>query len=282
MSVEISNGTITASVNAKGAELFSLMQSGIEHIWEGNPEFWGKHSPVLFPIVGTLKDNKYNVNGTEYNLPRHGFARDNEFTIKHQEKSKVVFSLTASDKTREIYPFNFELELIYTITEKGLMLEYVITNNGNEAMPFCIGAHPAFALPGNFEDYSLVFEKDEPLVSIQLVNDLLSDITTELPVHNKTLPLQYGLFANDALIFTDLKSRVVTITKNKADYLKVTFHKFPHLGIWTKPGAPFICIEPWQGYSDSNTPAVNFYDKAGVITLRPGAKYNTGFEIEIC
>lgn len=282
MPVKISYANITASINPQGAELFSLKQSETEYMWEGNAEFWGKHSPVLFPIVGTLKDNKYNVNGVEYNLPRHGFARDNEFTVKHQEENKVVFSLTPSDKTKQVYPFDFELELIYTVTEKGLTLEYVISNNGREPMPFCIGAHPAFALPGNFEDYSLVFEQNEPIVSVQLVNDLLSDITTELPVHNKTLPLQHGLFANDALIFTNLKSRGITITKNDTDYLKVTFPKFPHLGIWTKPGAPFICIEPWQGYSDSNSPTKSFYDKPGVITLDPGTKYSTGFEVEIC
>ncbi|MFP5437753.1 MAG: aldose 1-epimerase family protein [Bacteroidia bacterium] len=281
MSVTITNGTLTAAINPKGAELFSFKSGETEYIWEGNPDFWGKHSPVLFPIVGTLKDNQYTIDGKTYNLPRHGFARDNEFTIKHKEDNKVVFSLIASDKTKEVYPFNFELELIYTLTDSSLTLDYVVSNNSDSPMPFCIGAHPAFSLPGNFEDYKLVFEKNEPLVSIQLVNDLLSDITAEIPVHNGTLSLQHSLFANDALIFTNLESRSITITKQDKEYLKVTYPKFPHLGLWTKMGAPFICIEPWQGYSDADTANGDFFTKEGAITLQSGEKYTSGFTVAL-
>jgi galactose mutarotase-like enzyme len=282
MSVSISSGKLTALINPKGAELFSLKSDSTEYMWEGNPEFWGKHSPVLFPIVGTLKDNNYTINGKQYNLPRHGFARDNEFAIKHKEDNKVVFSLVSSDKTKEVYPFDFELELIYTLADSTLTLDYLITNHSDGPMPFCIGAHPAFALPGNFESYSLVFEKDEPLVSVQLVDDLLSDITAEIPSHSGVLPLQHSLFANDALIFRSLESRAITITKEGKDYLKVSYSKFPHLGIWTKLGAPFICIEPWQGYSDTANASGDFFNKEGEVTLQPGENYTCGWSAEIC
>lgn len=282
MSVSISNGKLTALIHPKGAELYSLKSDSAEYMWEGNPEFWGKHSPVLFPIVGTLKNNSYTINGAEYNLSRHGFARDNEFTIKHKEDNRVVFSLVSSDKSKEVYPFDFELELIYTLVDSTLTLDYVITNDGDSPMPFCIGAHPAFALPGNFENYSLVFEKDEPLVSVQLVNDLLSDITTEIPAHSGVLPLQHSLFANDALIFTGLESRAITITNEGKDYLKVSYPKFPHLGVWTKLGAPFICIEPWQGYSDTADASGDFFEKEGAIILQTGEKYSCGWSTEIC
>lgn len=282
MSITIFNGTLSATINPKGAELNSLKSSDTEYIWEGNPEFWGKHSPVLFPIVGTLKDNSYTLNGKTYHLSRHGFARDNTFTVKEQEESRVVFSLVQSEVTKEVYPFDFELELIYTLQESTLSVDYVVKNNSTSPMPFCIGAHPAFALPGNFEDYSLTFEKDEPLVSIQLVDDLLSDITAEIPSSDRILPLQHSLFANDALIFTELKSRSITINKKDAPYIKVSYPDFPHLGLWTKLGAPFICIEPWQGYSDDNEATGDFFEKKGVIVLEPGSAYKVGFTVDIC
>lgn len=282
MLITISNKNFTASINPKGAELSSLKLNDKEYMWEGDPKFWGKHSPVLFPIVGTLKNNTYLINDKEYHLPRHGFARDNAFTIKSKEESKVTFSLISTEATKDVYPFDFELELIYSLTENTLKLEYVVSNTGNTPMPFCLGAHPAFALPGNFEDYSLIFEKDEPLVSTQLVDDLLSDITAEIPAHNKVLPLQHSLFANDALIFTSLKSRNITIAKNQKDYLKVSFPTFPHLGLWTKLGAPFICIEPWQGYSDTANTTGDFYSKDGCITINPSEQYSAGWSVEIC
>ncbi len=281
MDITIKNQLLTATINPKGAELNSLKSDTAEYIWEGNDKYWGKHSPVLFPIVGTLKNNSYLYNGQVHALSRHGFARDNNFNVKQQSDDSVVFSLVANDDTRRLYPFDFELELIYTLNGKSLQLDYIVTNKGNNAMPFSIGAHPAFALPGNFENYSLRFERDEPLESVQLIDDLLSDQTTVLPAQNGVLPLSYKLFENDALIFKTLKSRSVTILKDEADYLKVSYPAFPHLGIWTKADAPFLCIEPWQGYSDTPDTMGNLIEKDGTILLEPGKKYTTGFTIAI-
>jgi len=282
LDITITNQQLTATINPKGAELNSLKSStNTEYIWEGDTKYWGKHSPVLFPIVGTLKNNSYLFNGQVHALSRHGFARDNNFNVKSQTEDSVLFSLTANDDTRRVYPFDFELELAYTLKGNALHLEYSVTNNGAEVMPFSIGAHPAFALPGNFENYSLKFEKDEPLESVQLVDDLLSDKTTTLPAENGVLPLTYALFENDALIFKSLQSKLVTIVKNGADYIKVSYADFPHLGIWTKEGAPFLCIEPWQGYSDSPDTRGNLIEKEGVILLKAGEKYSAGFTVEI-
>jgi galactose mutarotase-like enzyme len=282
LDITISNQQLTATINPKGAELNSLKSStNTEYIWEGNPKYWGKYSPVLFPIVGTLKNNSYLYNGQVHALSRHGFARDNDFNVKIKTEDSVTFSLTSNDDTRRVYPFDFELELTYRLKENTLHLEYAVTNKNTSVMPFSIGAHPAFALPGNFESYSLRFEKDDPLESVQLIDDLLSDKTTVLPTENGVLPLLYNLFENDALIFKSLQSKSVSIVKNGQDYLKVDYADFPHLGIWTKEGAPFLCIEPWQGYSDSPDTRGNLVEKEGVILLQANSKYTAGFTIEI-
>ena len=281
MDIKITNGTLTASINPQGAELNSLTKNGKEYIWEGNPDFWGKHSPVLFPIVGTLKDNTYTYDGNTYSFPRHGFARDNAFALTAEDGNTATFLLAATDELKKNYPFDFQLDLVYTLHESELTLAYRVTNNGDVPMPFSIGAHPAFAIPGNFEAYSLKFEKDEPLVSTQLTNDLLSDITETLPAPNGLLPLTYNLFEKDALIFKSLESKSITIKKGDEDYLAVRFFDFPHLGIWTKVGAPFLCIEPWQGYSDTTDADGDITAKSGIVNLEPGATYVAAFTVTV-
>lgn len=283
MEIEISNGRLTATISPKGAELTSLKAtSGKEFIWEGNPEYWGKHSPVLFPIVGTLKNNAYQYNGREYAMKRHGFAREYGFSVKRLAKDNVVFMLSENVETLGIYPFRFTLELEYSIEGNVLHINYTVINNDDKVMPFSLGAHPAFALPGNFEDYSLRFEKDRALVSAQLENDLLSGTTVGIPLQEDgILLLNYSLFEKDALIFKDLKSDSVEILKDAKPYLRVAFPGFPHLGIWTKQGAPFLCIEPWQGYSDYNNSGGNILEKEGIITLQSQESYSAGFKIEI-
>ena len=281
MDIKISNGILTATINPKGAELNSLKKNSTEYIWEGNAKYWGKHSPVLFPIVGTLKNNSYLYNGIVHALSRHGFARDNMFTVKEQQENRVVFSLASNDNTKRVYPFDFELEIAYTLNDDTLAIDYAVMNNSEAALPFSIGAHPAFAFPGKFENYSLKFEKDEPLESTQLVNDLISDNTEILDAIDGELALSYKLFENDALILKSLASRAVTIIKNGADYIKVAYNDFPHLGLWTKEGAPFLCIEPWQGYSDSNNASGNLIEKEGIILLPPSNTYTAGFTIKI-
>ena len=282
MDITISNQQLTANINPKGAELNSLKSNtGTEYIWEGDAKYWGKHSPVLFPIVGTLKNNSYLYEGQVHALSRHGFARDNTFNVKEQTEDSVTFSLLSNDDTRRVYPFDFELELRYTLKGATLNLDYNVINKGDKPLPFSLGAHPAFALPGNFESYSLHFEKDEPLVSTQLEDDLLSDKTVNIPVQNGVLPLDYKLFENDALIFTSLQSRAVTIAQGGTNIIKVSYPNFPHLGIWTKENAPFICIEPWQGYSDAPDTKGNLIQKEGIVLLEAGKTYTSGFSVVI-
>jgi galactose mutarotase-like enzyme len=282
LDITITNGPLSATIALKGAELISLKNnSGAEYIWEGNAKYWGKHSPVLFPIVGTLKNNSYLYEGQVYALNRHGFARDNVFNVKLQTESSVTFSLSSNDDTRRVYPFDFELELIYTLENNTLQLDYVVTNKGDKPLPFSLGAHPAFALSGSFESYSLQFEIDEPLESTQLKDDLLSDQTEVIPSQNGVLPLSYSIFENDALIFSSLKSRAITIMQGENKLLTVSYPNFPHLGIWTKDNAPFICIEPWQGYSDKPDTKGNLIEKEGIVMLEANGKYTSGWYVNI-
>ncbi|WP_427873215.1 aldose 1-epimerase family protein [Flavobacterium sp. MMS24-S5] len=280
MTTTISNSILKASIKHAGAELFSLKDNQEnEYIWEGNPDFWGKHSPVLFPIVGTLKNNTYTINEKEYHLPRHGFARDMDFELIEKTENKAVFSLQSSEETLQKYPFKFELQLIYTLNENALELEYKVINKGKEKMPFSIGAHPAIALPDHFENYALQFEKEESLKYYLLENDLISSKTKILDTKNNLVPLNYELFSNDALIFKTLESKSLTILNNSKPYIKVDYKDFPSLGIWTKEDAPFICIEPWLGYSDTDENTGDLYQKEGILTLEANKDFSAKFSI---
>ena len=282
MKITLSNSELTATINTFGAELISIKNnSNREYIWEGNPNYWGKHSPILFPIVGSLKNNNYIYNNSIYHLPRHGFARELDFEVKEKTDLEVVFSLKQTGATLEKYPFNFELQISYTLTNSVLKIGYKVINNNDFSMPFSIGAHPAFALPSDFKNYELLFEKSEKLIVSTLENNLISNATYILPMENNSLRLNYSLFENDALVFKTIASKSVTITENKIPFLKVHYNDFPSLGIWTKSQAPFICIEPWIGYADTFENNGNLEDKEGIQILGENQTFETNYLIEI-
>jgi galactose mutarotase-like enzyme len=282
LTTTISNSNLTAQINHFGAELFSLKNSeNKEYIWEGNPAFWGKHSPILFPIVGTLKNNSYLFNGIEYHLSRHGFGRDMEFELIEKTEKSATFSLISSVETRKMYPFNFELQVCYSLDENKLKIDYKVINKNDFIMPFSIGAHPALALPGNFENYSLEFQQQEILKYHLLEDGLISNNTNEIPLNNHQLSLNYSLFENDALVFKTLKFKSISILQNKVPLLKVNFTDFPNLGIWTVKNAPFLCIEPWFGYSDTLEEYDDFSKKEGIQLLEKKETFKSNFSIEI-
>ena len=190
--ITLSNSIISAQIKSLGAELCSLKDNtNRDYIWEGNPAFWGKHSPVLFPIVGTLKNNTFYHNDKKYTLSRHGFAREKEFQLVEKTESSATFSLQSNSETLKNYPFKFELQIQYILIGTTLELTYRIINKDNTDMPFSIGAHPAFALPRDFEDYSLAFEEVEPLEYTLLENDLVSKQTEKIKTNSNTVPLSY-------------------------------------------------------------------------------------------
>ena len=280
--ITLSNDVISAQINTLGAELCSLKNANNrESIWEGNPTYWGKHSPVLFPIVGTLKNNTYTHNNEEYILTRHGFARDMEFKLVDKTESTATFSIQSNSATLANYPFQFELQIQYTLVHATLEIAYTVINKDTTAIPFSIGAHPAFALPGNFENYSLEFEKEEPLEYTLLENDLVSIQTETIATNSNSVNLTYKLFERDALIFKKMQSNSLTIHDKEKPLLKVHFENFPNMGIWTKVGAPFICIEPWFGYSDTTESNGNLFEKEGIVILNSEDTFQTNFSIEI-
>ena len=282
MTTTITNSNLTAKIHHAGAELCSLTNNdNKEYIWEGNPDFWGKHSPILFPIVGTLKNNSFKHDDKEYHLSRHGFARDVLFHLIDKKENSATFSIQSSTETLKCYPFEFELQIKYSLQESSLMIEYAVINKSKSQMPFSIGGHPAFALPEDFEDYAIQFEKDEPLEYHLLENDLISNKTRIVETNDGQVALNYPLFENDALIFKTLESKSLTIFENKKPLLRVNYVDFPHLGIWTKQNAPFLCIEPWFGYSDTNENSGNLFEKEGIQTLEPNETFKSKFSIEI-
>lgn len=283
MTTTISNSKLKALINHKGAELISLQRidSGKEYIWEGNPEFWAKHSPILFPIVGTLKGNSYTYKDKSYHLPRHGFARDLDFELISQEKDSAVFSLKSNEVTKAIYPFDFELQLFYCLKDSELTITYKIINNDSDVMYYSIGGHPAFTLPNQLEAYNLEFEPDENLIAYELENDLLSEKTKNITLKNNRLPLTYSLFEKDALIFKKLKSDTIQILENGIPFLNFKFKDFPNFGIWTKSNAPFICLEPWAGYSDVLDTNGKLSEKEGIQIVEGNSSKEYIFSIEI-
>lgn len=282
LTTSISNSILSVQIKHLGAELFSIKNStNKEYIWEGNPVFWGKHSPILFPIVGALKNNSFPYDGKEYHLSRHGFAREMEFELIEKTEKTAIFSLSSSIESQKSYPFDFELQIRYSLDENKLNIDYKVINKNEKTMPFSIGAHPAFALTGNFEDYSLELQQQEVLHYHLLENGLISDSTNELILNNRQLNLNYKLFENDALVFKKLASKAITILQNAKPFLKFAFEDFPNLGIWTMKNAPFICIEPWFGYSDTLNDCSDFSKKEGIQLLKTKDTFNSNYSIEI-
>ena len=283
MTTLIFNLELSVTIHHKGAELISIKttETNKEYIWEGKPEYWGKHSPILFPIVGTLKNNSYKYNGENYILPRHGFGRDMFFELVSTATNEAVFLLKSNKATMKLYPFDFELQITYTLQNSELNVTYKVSNNSIEAMYYSIGGHPAFALPNQFENYSLLFESNENLISYQLENDLLSDKTKHIALSNKELPLTYSLFEKDALIFKELHSKKIQLLENGSPILNFNFPLFPNFGLWTKMNAPFICLEPWAGYSDVTNASENIVEKEGIQSLAGHTFKEYSFSIEI-
>ncbi len=257
-------------------------------LWQADPKHWPRHAPVLFPIVGRLKDGKAICQGKEINLPQHGFARDMVFEMKEKTDDFISFHLRSNDETRQQFPFDFELCVSYQLLDDGVKIGYEVhapdTALNKDGLWFTIGAHPGFNWPfhanENAEDYAVEFELSEKLETHLLKDGLRSGETKLLAEDELLLRLNHSLFANDALIFNGLKSRwVKLINDHTSQWVKVSIEGWPWLGIWTKPNAPFLCIEPWQGVTDSIDSTGNFEEKEWMVKLLPGEWWRGGFEV---
>ena len=281
MIITISNPTLSATINTLGAELITLVKNNKNYIWTVDETYWNKTSPILFPIVGRLKNDSYTFNSKTYHLARHGFARNMEFSFDKKSDSQVIFELNETDETKAIYPFNFKLIITYTLIENELVIEYFVRNQSDEVLPFSIGAHPAFAISDKFENYSLQFNAADIFETHHLENESFNGKTTLVETRNNVIALNYALFEKDALVFKQLNSDEVILKNKENAILKVNFDHFPYLGIWTKENAPFLCIEPWCGLADHANHNGNLEEKEGMNHLPAGEDFLRAIRIEI-
>ncbi|EBF6242774.1 aldose 1-epimerase family protein [Listeria monocytogenes] len=288
--IKLENEVLLVEMKTAGAELTRIFHkdTGLEYLWNADSKFWGRHSPVLFPTVGRLVDDTYLVDGKQYHLGQHGFARDRDFQVIEQTENTVRFELDADEDSLAIYPYKFKLSIIYTIEKNTVAVSYEVENTDNKRIYFSIGAHPAFHLPltdgTTFEDYYLDFGTEENLETLCLEGPYRSgDIKKIVDEPARYLPLSYDLFKNDALIFEALKQKEITIKSDKTPhFVKVSFPEFPFVGVWTaKPGTPFLCIEPWYGIADGAGESVELRDKAGIEHLEPEAVFASEYEITV-
>lgn len=262
----------------KGAELISVKHNGIEKMHDGK-SFWSRHSPVLFPIVGRLKDGKTIINGKEYEMGQHGFARDMEFE-KIGEDSYV---LKANQETYKKYPYNFELYISYEKTNKKVTTKYKVVNKDNQKMYFGLGGHPAFSCEYASGKYRLEFEDIEDSLEIyQLENGLVKTKPekTKKFVRENRIFLDNKTFENDALIIKKIKSHKIYLKTETKTVLAFDFKGFPNLGIWSKPEAPFICIEPWLNTSDNVDSDGVFENKENIISIEPNQEFEAQYSVE--
>ncbi|EAE7093215.1 aldose 1-epimerase family protein [Listeria monocytogenes] len=288
--IKLENEVLLVEMKTAGAELTRIFHkdTGLEYLWNADSKFWGRHSPVLFPTVGRLVDDTYLVDGKQYHLGQHGFARDRDFQVIEQTENTVRFELDADEDSLAIYPYKFKLSIIYTIEKNTVAVSYEVENTDNKRIYFSIGAHPAFHLPltdgTTFEDYYLDFGTEENLETLCLEGPYRSgEIKKIIDEPARYLPLSYDLFKNDALIFEALKQKEMTIKSDKTPhFVKVSFPEFPFVGVWTaKAGTPFLCIEPWYGIADGAGESVELRDKAGIEHLEPEAVFASEYEITV-
>ncbi len=281
----IINNSFVAKISEIGAELKSFTDSsGVEYIWEGNPDVWSGTAPVLFPIVGKLKNNRYVYDNKVYKMNQHGFARKSKFEVYQKEESAIGFILHSDNDTKRLYPFDFELIVDFEIDEGVLTVSYLVINKGDKQMYFSIGSHPAFALHTNnckLSDYYIEFEKKETLDRFLIDDGLISKETDLLYLNNEnTITLDKDIFNNDALVFKNILSNQISIKNDITGYnLKFNTGESPHLGIWAKPGAPYVCIEPWFGFADGVNSNGNLNKKEGMLRLNPEESFVTGYQI---
>ncbi len=260
----------------------------MEYLWQGDSRYWTGQAPVLFPIIGALKEGKTSHLGKEYALPKHGIIRNSDqVKLIHQQSDQVIFRLESNAETLEVYPFDFALEVSFQLSDKCLEISHKVSNLDNQDMYYSIGGHPAFNCPlppgEKLEDYFIEFPKKENDSTWMISEDGLIGEKGEIVLNDtREIPLHAHLFDHDALIFKQLKSREVSLShRERGPVVKLEFEDFDYLGIWAKPGAPFVCLEPWLGIADSVHHSGLLAEKEGIRKLAPGESETKTFRIWI-
>jgi galactose mutarotase-like enzyme len=283
----IENDHLRIRIDAKGAELKTVYSktADMEYLWGADPAYWAKTSPVLFPIVGALKENTYQYEGQQYQLPRHGFARDKVFNLTEQRVDAITFSIESDPDTLKVYPFPFTFSIIYTLTGSELTVGYRVQNNGAGTMFFSVGGHPAFKVPlvegTRYEDYRLIFEKEETAGRWPISKGGLIEKHPQPLLHQtRELPLTKELFSKDAVVLKHLQSQWVQLASDKTPHgFRFSFPHFPFLGLWAAPGADFVCIEPWCGIADPVDSDGQLPNKEGIVSLSAKEEFNVQWSV---
>ena len=294
--ISISNGSLTASIDAMGAQLMSLRKGESEYLWQGDSNWWPRRAPILFPIVGVLKDSKAESAEGTISLARHGLARLNQFEVVEQSPSSVTLQLKSTEETRKSYPYDFELKLIFSVDGDTLTQTYEVTNPANVVLPFTLGAHPAFNIPipdveaSSLNHYHLLFTHSWTSYGPSITDEGLCDYTTpqRLIVDSDTLPLSWELIDREKTItLENVPDRRITLAASteapsEAHGIQMDFEGFDYLGIWSAtPGCPFVALEPWCGIADTVDCDGIFEHKPGILSLEPGQSIAKTLNIKV-
>jgi galactose mutarotase-like enzyme len=284
----IKTDEIEVEIATKGAELRSIKGGGLEYLWQGDPAFWPRRSPLLFPIVGALPGGSYSYAGKTYSMGNHGFVRDLEFRLTSQEPRSLRFELASDGPSLALYPFEFRLAVSYSVRGPVLEVGYDVVNADDKRMPFSIGAHPAFRAPlvpdERREDFDLVFEKSETVDRHFLNSDnLCTGESANFLRDSVSVAVGPDLFERGAIVLKDLVSRKVTLcSRVSGRFVEVSFPDFPQLGIWSPKGdCPFVCIEPWFGVMALAGSTQDLERKEAVLFLEPGAAFRSSYTIKV-
>jgi len=274
--VYLQNEELKVQINELGAEVYAVTtKEGRECTWNGDPTFWKGRAPHLFPICGRLRDNKYIYDGKEYSLLSHGFAKKMVFEAEKLSDISAVFTLHETQETLADYPFAFELKIKYTLDGRKIDVEYSVNNTNEKDMYFSIGAHEGYMCEAGLEEYYIEFDKNVTLDSYTVVGPIINHETTRILENSNILPIKNEYFKVDALVFKDIDFDGLTIKKNDGTHnVRVDFKGFENLLIWTIPGAPYICIEPWFGFPDFDDTDYIFETKVGIQKLAPKQTFN--------
>lgn len=287
---KLENSSLVIEVNEHGAELSKIFSRKYnkDFLWSGDSKYWGRKAPVLFPIVGRLRDNETIIDDKTYYMSQHGFARDCDFKLIKEDKNRVTYSLISNEETKKKYPYTFELQISYTLIENSLEVLWNVKNTGTETMYFSIGAHPAFNIPfnndENMENYYLSFKTKQHVEKYVFQPPYIKE-RTEVEALSR-IDIKPELFSNDAIVYSGVDE--VSIKSKDSDMsLKVSFKDFPFVGIWspfykeTNTMAPFVCIEPWYGIADFVDSAKIFKEKFGINKLEPYQEFKADFKITV-
>ncbi len=272
--IQLSNGVLSVEISEIGAEIKSICKDGYEYMWSGDPRVWGNTAPVLFPSLCAMKNDQYILDGKTYPMSKHGFVRGKQFEVESVSETSATLLYRQNQETLRMYPFDFEFRVTVTLDQSTVRVEYHVKNENDRTMYCSVGAHEAYATPEGVEDYDLIFPEKENLDTFLLAGGLLLDKTMTVGKDTEYLPLYDKYFMLDTLIFKHLRSKSVTLRNRKTGrWVRVDFPDCDYLGIWHKPSAGYLCIEPWSGLPDNADTDGNIETKEGIVLIPPRGTY---------